>query len=367
VVVVDDGSTDATPAILAGYGSRITVLRQANRGPAAARNRAIGAARGGFVALLDADDRWEESFLALAVGRLCACDETVVGVCCGWVAVDRTGCAIPNQSIVPRGTVGLRELVLGNRLQASGVVLRRRAVLTVGGFDEAVPTGVEDYDLWLRLAATGAEFAVVERCLCRYRVHDDSLSHRPDAMRAGRLASLERLFARAALPRAIRAARAQAMASAFMQSAVQLYAAGRAADGERDVCLAVRSWPAILAEDETYYAVVCATQPLGCKGSRYGLDLGEAERRISAAVARCAREGAIPSGAAQRQARGRALRALAHLAYGQRRMGAARRYALGALAAYPGLWSDWRTLGMLAKSLAGARAIEALSRRKRRG
>src|SRR6266478_4195467 len=56
VIVVDDGSTDATAATLAGFGDRIRVMTQGNRGPAAARNSGVAIARGEYLAFLDADD-----------------------------------------------------------------------------------------------------------------------------------------------------------------------------------------------------------------------------------------------------------------------------------------------------------------------
>jgi len=368
VVVVDDGSTDATAEILAGYRSRITVLQQSNRGPAAARNRALRVAGGTMLALLDADDRWEESFLARGINRLSASSDQVVGAFSGWVAVDHRGGEILTQGGVESGTVGLRELVLGNRFPPSALVLRLDAVRASGGFDEDIPSGVEDYDLWLRLAAGGALFAGVGGHPCRYRVRADSVSHQVDTMRLGRLRCLEKVFARTDLPDDVRAARPRALASAYMQAAVELYAAERPAEGERDFARAAHSWPEILADDETYYAVICATQPLGFKASRHGFDLAEGERRITAALARCRRDGAITSAAARRQAQGRALRTLARLAYGQRRMGLVRRYVAGALAADPTLCADRSMLATFAKSLAGAQVIEALSRRKpRRG
>src|SRR5512143_3730544 len=70
IVVVDDGSTDETPAILAEFGTRIRALRQPNSGSAAARNAALDAARGELIAFLDADDLWLPQKLAVQVEYL---------------------------------------------------------------------------------------------------------------------------------------------------------------------------------------------------------------------------------------------------------------------------------------------------------
>ncbi|PYN27310.1 MAG: hypothetical protein DMD99_02875 [Candidatus Rokuibacteriota bacterium] len=70
VVVVDDGSTDDTPAVLAGYGTRVRVLRQPNRGLAAARNAGLAATRATYVAFLDADDVFAPTKLAEQVAVL---------------------------------------------------------------------------------------------------------------------------------------------------------------------------------------------------------------------------------------------------------------------------------------------------------
>ena len=66
LVIVDDGSTDATLELLTEWGDRdgrIHVLHQGNRGPSAARNLAMRAARGAFFAFLDSDDTWEAEYL----------------------------------------------------------------------------------------------------------------------------------------------------------------------------------------------------------------------------------------------------------------------------------------------------------------
>jgi glycosyltransferase involved in cell wall biosynthesis len=88
VIVVDDGSTDGTAGVAARYGERIAYLFQPNAGPAAARNRGLAAARGEFVAFLDADDLWHPEKLARQMARFRArpeLDLCVTGVQNFWV------------------------------------------------------------------------------------------------------------------------------------------------------------------------------------------------------------------------------------------------------------------------------------------
>jgi glycosyltransferase involved in cell wall biosynthesis len=75
VIVADDGSTDNTRAVVAGFGPRVTCLHQANAGPAAARNLGLAAARGEFVAFLDSDDLWHAEKLERQIALFRECPE----------------------------------------------------------------------------------------------------------------------------------------------------------------------------------------------------------------------------------------------------------------------------------------------------
>src|SRR5262245_59273659 len=91
IIVIDDGSTDRTAAIvqaLADADPRIRLVRQANRGTAAARNRAIAEARGEFIAPVDADDLWHPTKLERQVRRLQACGADTGMVYCWWAWID---------------------------------------------------------------------------------------------------------------------------------------------------------------------------------------------------------------------------------------------------------------------------------------
>jgi hypothetical protein len=363
IVVVDDGSTDDTPAVLARFGSRIRVIRQPNRGLAAARNAGLAAATGRYAALLDADDVWEAPFVERAVARLEAADESVVGVFSDWLLADRDGHALAGTRHMRRGVFGARDFLRSAPFPPSTLTLRRAPVLAIGGFDETL-RAAEDWDLWLRMTAAGGAFLALEQCLCRYRVHEQNWSRDPDRMRIGALAALAKFFASPSLPAELEAERAAAFARVHARASSQLYAVRRAEEGAGALRDAVRAWPLILLEDETHWAIICAEQPAGYTGSPHHLDLARGERCILTALAACLDDGPDPQ--LRRRAYGRAYRALSQLAYGQRRMAAARRYVLRALRADRSLWSDWGTVGPWVKSFAGGAAIDTL-RRWRRG
>ncbi|HEV2765833.1 MAG TPA: glycosyltransferase family 2 protein [Pyrinomonadaceae bacterium] len=152
VVVVDDGSTDETPAVLARYGGRVRVLRQENAGPGAARNLGIGSARGEYVAFLDSDDLWFPWTLSTydEIIRTHARPAFVAGGVTEFSAEARF--SPPPKS--PLKEVRLEDYYASSShswwLQLGAVVVRRDVFLEVGGFTNA-SINAEDSDLWLKL------------------------------------------------------------------------------------------------------------------------------------------------------------------------------------------------------------------------
>ena len=159
VIVVDDGSRDDTWLIASRFAPRARVLRKRNGGPAAARNLGIASATGEWIALLDADDRW-------AARKL----EKQVALAAPGVALVHT--ALENEADGPElpETITFDVLWEANCIANSSVLIRRDAVLALGGFDEDLKLkSVEDYHLWLRLASTGARIVSCNEPLAFYR------------------------------------------------------------------------------------------------------------------------------------------------------------------------------------------------------
>jgi len=158
VIVVDDGSTDDTTAVASRSGARV-VGHERNRGAAAARNTGVEAAGQPWIALLDSDDEWLPHHLATLWshrdGRVLAGGAAVrVGEAPGDVRYAGVTTAGPLELRSP-AQVAFPE----NPLPASGVLVRRDAVLCAGGFDPSLRYA-EDFDLWMRVLERGTGVAL---------------------------------------------------------------------------------------------------------------------------------------------------------------------------------------------------------------
>lgn len=185
VIVVDDGSIDDTAEVVRAMvprmnGVRLRLFRQQNNGAGAARNQALAAASGTWLAFLDADDEWlpiklERSLAMVESGLydmiahdvvvIDGGEERVVDCFSRW----RTNPSDPFRSLFQRGFIS-----------SSTVLLRRSVAVAVGGFDPDLRSA-QDYELWLAvLAKIGARFQVFPESLLRYYVAPQGITSHID-------------------------------------------------------------------------------------------------------------------------------------------------------------------------------------------
>lgn len=156
VIVVNDGSTDGTAARLERWSDRVSVLSQVNGGPGRARNAGILASRGRFVAFLDADDVWLEGKLARQLAYFDRYPDT--GLLHTAAATDSatvssvTG-ALEAEATEPPRQVFCELFHTDLDINTLTVMMPRTVLDSVGLFDERREVHVEDWDLWLRVAA----------------------------------------------------------------------------------------------------------------------------------------------------------------------------------------------------------------------
>lgn len=150
MVLVDDGSQDGTAELVEQELPEVKVLRQANAGPSAARNKAAAAADGEWLAFLDADDLWLPHKLEVQLAALAEAPD--VGMCSSdWVRQESGAPPLPPLAQLPRRRITFRDIVRLNRFQTSTVLVRRELWQDVGGFRSAID-GTEDWDFWMRVS-----------------------------------------------------------------------------------------------------------------------------------------------------------------------------------------------------------------------
>ncbi len=180
IIVIDDGSTDATPDLLRSFGDRVRVVRQANGGVAAARNVGFRAARSRWVALLDADDYWHPQKIAVVESAVRKLPDAGFFYSDAW-QVDEGGARqrILRSSALGRATA--QTLLLRSCFVTSSAVVQRDRAVSAGLFREdfLCKAGMEDWDFFIRLANESPGFPVPGRWTY-YRHHSSSAiqSHR---------------------------------------------------------------------------------------------------------------------------------------------------------------------------------------------
>ncbi len=244
VVVVDDGSTDGTADALRKYAGRIAYVRQANRGPAAARNVGLARLATNTVVFLDADDLLLAGALAHRAALLA--HSVVWAHTDGWIE-DATGARRLFSAVYPPAD-GTREgrifgtLLRRNFITTDSVIARREVVSGLGGFDETI-RGTEDWELWLRLAVR-YPLAYSHEPTFLYRARPRTLSG--DRARMDRMRYLTLVMAHRLFPADVRHAGVPArrsVADAYNGLGYALACEGRWRDAAPYFAASLRLWP----------------------------------------------------------------------------------------------------------------------------
>ena len=194
IVVCDDGSSDDLAGALAPFGSSVRMVRIEHGGEARARNAAIAAAMGEFVAVLDADDRFAPGRLA-AVARVLAqrpdldlvTTDAVLeidGRIVGTVYHDDNRFEVADQ----------RRMILDRNFVFGQVVVRRARMLDLGGYDPGIQY-TTDWDCWIRLVLAGGRLGCIDAPLGVYTMHEAAMSASRRRMYDGRVDTLTKTLA----------------------------------------------------------------------------------------------------------------------------------------------------------------------------
>ena len=265
IIVVDDGSTDETAAVVQVIGDpRIRYIWQSNQGLAGARNTGIHTATGRYVAFLDADDLFLPKKLAQQVQALDSQPETGL-VAGGYLFVDKAGKPLAERrNWRHRPHLDLRTWLYGCPVIVNAVLVRREWLVQVGGFDPTLHR-VEDRDLWLRLAYRGCHMAWTPHVVCAYRIHMGQMVRDGRSQKETTLAIMDKFFTQPDLPAELRQERQAVYASVYLEGAFREYGANQVNVAGQSLTQAIELAPALMRGNIpsiTYTLISWAADPV---------------------------------------------------------------------------------------------------------
>jgi glycosyltransferase involved in cell wall biosynthesis len=239
IIVVDDGSTDDTEAVMADYAGRVIYIKQEHRA-AYGRNTGFKVASGEYINFLDHDDLMMPTKIERQVQVLDSRPEIGL-VHCGYYHIDEDGKRLEKISFLPDGT--LKELVCNNPIWSGAPLIRRQCLERIESY--------YDWHMWLRIAQAGYQFACIQEPLGKHRILPDSEVTNVDRLEQLVITTLDKVFDDPNLPADVVAVKNRAYGGQLFLLSCRYYAAGRWADAQRNLVksLALRPQSPDHAED----------------------------------------------------------------------------------------------------------------------
>jgi hypothetical protein len=217
-IVIDDGSTDGTDAVLAALSADFRLMTQVNAGEIAAVNAGVALAQNDVIGIINADDPILPGLLD-AVRQAFSADAELAGVYPDWVKIDENGRTL---ATIKTAEYDYAVLLAEHFCIPGPGAFFRRSALNDGPVRDPRSTGLSDYDFWLRLGRNGAKVCRLPQVLASWRTHVGGTSFQLDGSRMARakVAVMERLFALPDLPPHVLVLKAQSLSAAHYHAAL---------------------------------------------------------------------------------------------------------------------------------------------------